>query len=88
LDGLRAFVRPTMIVWGEADPHFGPEWGRRLYSEIPGAVRLELLPKTGHLVMEEQPKRLVELLREFLHCDGVPHLEDEDHAMRAPFDVI
>jgi pimeloyl-ACP methyl ester carboxylesterase len=67
LDGLRAFERPTMIVWGEADPHFGPEWGRRLYSEIPGAVRLELLPNVGHLVMEEQPNRLVGLLREFLH---------------------
>jgi pimeloyl-ACP methyl ester carboxylesterase len=67
LDKLRAFERSTMIVWGEADPHFGPEWGRRLYDEIPGAIRLELLPNTGHLVMEEQLEQLVRLLREFLH---------------------
>lgn len=66
LDKLRAFDRPTMIVWGEADPHFGPEWGRRLYEEIPGATRLEMLPNTGHLVMEEEPEQLARLLREFL----------------------
>ncbi len=66
LEKLRHFTRPTMIVWGEADPHFGPEWGRRLYEEIPGAVRLELLADTGHLVMEEQPERLLQLLRDFL----------------------
>jgi pimeloyl-ACP methyl ester carboxylesterase len=55
-----------MIVWGEADPHFGPEWGRRLYETIPGATRLEMLPNTGHLVMEEEPEEFVRLLREFL----------------------
>lgn len=26
LAGLRAFDHPTLIVWGEDDPHFGPEW--------------------------------------------------------------
>ena len=56
-----------MIVWGEADPHFGPEWGRRLFDEIPGAIRFELLANTGHLVMEEQLEQLVRLLREFLY---------------------
>ncbi len=66
LEALREFKQPTMIVWGEADPHFGPEWGRRLYEEIPGAVRLELLPNTGHLLMEERPERFAALVREFL----------------------
>ena len=66
LDKLRSFDRPTMIVWGEADPHFGPEWGRRLYKEIPGATRLEMLPDTGHLVMEERPEQLAGFIRDFL----------------------
>jgi pimeloyl-ACP methyl ester carboxylesterase len=66
LEKLRAFDRPTMIVWGEADPHFDPDWGRRLYDVIPGAIRLEMLPNTGQLVMEEKPEHLVELLQEFL----------------------
>jgi pimeloyl-ACP methyl ester carboxylesterase len=64
--GLRAFDHPTLIVWGEDDPHFGPEWGRRLHEDIPGAVRLELLPRTGHLLMEERPDELARLIAEFL----------------------
>ncbi len=65
LDGLRQFRRPTLIVWGEDDPHFGPEWAHKLYEMIPGAVGLELLPDTGHLVMEEQPEALASLLTAF-----------------------
>jgi pimeloyl-ACP methyl ester carboxylesterase len=65
LGGLQRFDRPTMIVWGQADPHFGPQWAERLYQEIPGATRLELLPNVGHLLMEEQPERLASLLLDF-----------------------
>jgi pimeloyl-ACP methyl ester carboxylesterase len=66
LAGLRAFDHPTLIVWGEDDPHFGPEWGRRLREDIPGARRLELLPHTGHLLMEERPGELARLVAGFL----------------------
>ena len=55
-----------MIVWGRDDPHFGPEWGERLRREIPGAERLELLPETGHLLMEERPERFASLVLDFL----------------------
>lgn len=64
--GLRAFDHPTLIVWGEEDPHFGPDWGRRLLADIPGAERLELLPRTGHLLMEEHPDQLARLIADFL----------------------
>jgi pimeloyl-ACP methyl ester carboxylesterase len=66
LPGLRAFDHPTLIVWARDDPHFGPEWGRRLRDDIPGAQRLELLPETGHLLMEERPAELAGLLADFL----------------------
>jgi pimeloyl-ACP methyl ester carboxylesterase len=66
LAGLRAFDHPTLIVWGEDDPHFGPDWGRRLRDDIPGAGRLELLPGTGHLLMEERPDDLACLVADFL----------------------
>lgn len=72
LDGLRRFDRPTMIVWGQSDPHFGPEWAERLYRDIPGAVRLELLPATGHLLMEERPQELASLIRDFLSQEPLP----------------
>ena len=66
LDGLRRFDHPTLLVWAEDDPHFGPKWGERLRQDIPGAVRLELLPDTGHLLMEERPERFAVLVGEFL----------------------
>jgi pimeloyl-ACP methyl ester carboxylesterase len=66
LDGLRRFDRPTLLVWAKDDPHFGPEWGERLRRDIPGAVRLELLPDTGHLLMEERPERFAAHIGEFL----------------------
>ena len=66
LDGLRRFRHPTLLIWGAEDPHFGPEWGRWLLADIPGAVRLELLPETGHLLMEERPERVAELINGFL----------------------
>ena len=66
LDGLRRFDHPTLLIWAENDAHFGPEWGERLRREIPGAQRLELLPSTGHLLMEERPDKFGALLREFL----------------------
>jgi pimeloyl-ACP methyl ester carboxylesterase len=66
LDGLRRFDHPTLLVWAKDDPHFGPEWGERLRRDIPGAVRLELLPETGHLLMEERPEQFAMLVGEFL----------------------
>jgi pimeloyl-ACP methyl ester carboxylesterase len=66
LDGLRRFDHPTLLVWAKDDPHFGPEWGDRLRRDIPGAVRLELLPETGHLLMEERPEQFAALVGAFL----------------------
>lgn len=66
LDGLRRFDHPTLLVWAADDPHFGPKWGERLLHDIPGAVRLELLPETGHLLMEERPERFAALVDQFL----------------------
>ena len=66
LDGLRRFDHPTLLIWAENDAHFGPEWGERLRREIPGAQRLELLPSTGHLLMEERPEKFGALVRDFL----------------------
>jgi pimeloyl-ACP methyl ester carboxylesterase len=66
LPGLRTFDHPTLIVWGRDDPHFGPEWAMRLRDDIPGAVRVELLTETGHLLMEERPDDLARIVIDFL----------------------
>lgn len=67
VDALKKFDRPTLILWGERDVHFPPEWGERLHRDIPGAARLEILPATGHLLMEERPAEVATLIAEFLH---------------------
>jgi len=54
-----------MLLWGTEDAHFGPEWADRLAADIPGVRRKELLP-AGHLLMEEDPERVSDLLAEFL----------------------
>jgi pimeloyl-ACP methyl ester carboxylesterase len=68
LEGLRRFERPTLLLWGEADPHFGPEWAERLERDIPGAVELARIPGAGHLVMEDRPREFAGAVREFLEA--------------------
>jgi pimeloyl-ACP methyl ester carboxylesterase len=65
-DALRSIDAPTLILWGERDVHFPPMWARRLAADIPGTTRVEILPATGHLLMEEQPEQTANLIREFL----------------------
>ena len=65
VDGLRHFDHPTLLIWGKEDVHFAPTWGERLRSDIPGTQRLEILPDTGHLLMEERPEALATLVRDF-----------------------
>jgi pimeloyl-ACP methyl ester carboxylesterase len=78
LEGLRRFDHPTLLVWAEDDPHFGLEWGRRLSEDIPGAVRLEVLPESGHLLMEERPERFAQLVGGFLaESASAPTVRDE-----------
>ena len=76
LGGLRRLDHPTLLLWAKDDPHFGPEWGERLYNEIPGAVRLELVPDTGHLLMEEKPERFAALIDEFL-SESLPEAQSK-----------
>jgi pimeloyl-ACP methyl ester carboxylesterase len=56
---------PTLVVWGEADPWIPVERGRELARRIPDA-RLEVLPKGGHLVQEDEPQEVARLLGEHL----------------------
>ncbi|MPZ89596.1 MAG: alpha/beta fold hydrolase, partial [Nitriliruptorales bacterium] len=72
LDGLRRFDRPTLLLWGADDPHFGPQWARRLREDIPGFRRLESISGAGHLVMVERPDRFAQAVARFLSDPGSP----------------
>jgi 2-hydroxymuconate-semialdehyde hydrolase len=67
LPDLRQVDHPTLLVWAQDDPHFGPQWGQRLCNDIPGAKRLDILPATGHLLMEERPDEFAARVRSFLN---------------------
>ena len=66
VDGLRKFDKPTMVVWAADDFYLSPSWGRKLFEDIPGAERFELVPFCGHFWQEERPSAFSSLMGEFL----------------------
>ncbi len=72
VDGLRAFDRPTTVIWAADDPYLSPSWGQRLVEDIPGADRLHLVPFCGHFWQEERPAEFASLMRAFFaeHLGG------------------
>lgn len=64
VDGLRAFDRPTLIVWAEEDKVMPPEHGRRLDELLPQS-RLVEISDSYTLIPLDQPAKLAESLREF-----------------------
>ena len=72
VEGLRRFDRPTLIVWAADDRYISPSWGRRLFEEIPGAERFELVPFCGHFWQEERPAEFASFIGEFLSRHARP----------------
>jgi 3-oxoadipate enol-lactonase len=60
---------PTLVVHGAEDVLILPENGRVLATQIPDA-RFELIEGSGHIPMAEQPRKTVELIRNFLQDDA------------------
>lgn len=60
---------PTLIVWGEEDRWLGLDKAHALAERIPGA-RLEIVPGAGHLIQEDAPDRLAELVEAHLDLSG------------------
>jgi pimeloyl-ACP methyl ester carboxylesterase len=64
VDGLRAFDRPTLIVWAKEDKVMPPEHGRRLDALLPKSKLVEI-SDSYTLIPLDQPAKLAESLREF-----------------------
>jgi pimeloyl-ACP methyl ester carboxylesterase len=77
---LRELRRPTMILWAEGDAYISTDWGKRLYEEIPGAVRFDVVPGAGHFWPEEKPAEFAARIREFLVA---PEIEMENRIAKA-----
>lgn len=61
LDGLSA---PTLVVWGERDPWFAPEFADAYGALLPDAT-VERIPKAGHWPWLDDP-RVIDLVAEFI----------------------
>jgi pimeloyl-ACP methyl ester carboxylesterase len=64
-NGMSAFAGPALVAWSADDKFFPVEHGRRLAELMPDA-RFELIEDSRTFSPEDQPQRLVELLRGFL----------------------
>ncbi len=62
---LAALGVPTLLLWGADDPLTPLAGGHRLAKEIPHA-RLEILPGTGHFLVDDDPEGFSMALLSFL----------------------
>ena len=56
---------PTLLIWGEHDTQTPLALGKELSGLIRGST-LKVVRDAGHFVHQEQPRRVVELIRAFL----------------------
>lgn len=57
---------PTMIIWAGSDRWLSVSWARRLYDDIAGATRFEVIPFAGHFFQEEEPALCAKYIDEFM----------------------
>ena len=60
-----AITMPVQILWGRQDSWIPLARGQALHGLIAGST-LQVIDNAGHLVIEEQPERLIEAMRPFL----------------------
>ncbi len=87
VSGLKAFHKPTMVIWAADDVYLSPSWGLRLMEDIPGAERFELVSFCGHFWQEERPAEFAGKIGAFLTdvlSREVP--EEADATKSAPAD--
>jgi len=56
---------PTLVLWGEKDQLIPVESARRFHADLPNDT-LVILPNLGHVPMEEDPKKSIEPVLQFL----------------------
>lgn len=60
------FKKPTYVIWAGNDPFLSPSWGRKLYDDIAGSKRMEIMPFAGHFWQEEIPELGAKYIKEFM----------------------
>jgi pimeloyl-ACP methyl ester carboxylesterase len=63
---LKIIQADTLLMWGEQDGMIPIDNAQDYVKNIP-SVRLEVLPKTGHLPQEENVQASLQVLKKFLN---------------------
>jgi haloalkane dehalogenase len=63
---LKAWEKPTLVLFGEADPIFPPPVAERIAELIPGALPAETIPNAGHFVQEDAGEEVAARIVRFL----------------------
>lgn len=67
---IPAIDHPTLVLWGDQDRLIPPENAHRFHQDLPNDT-LVILENSGHVPMEENPGRSLEVLKSFLdHFPG------------------
>ncbi|UZR97509.1 alpha/beta fold hydrolase [Chondrinema litorale] len=64
-DKYSSICTPTLILWGEEDTWIPLDKGKKLHKLIPKS-EMQIIPNSGHLVIEEEPLKLVEKIKKFI----------------------
>jgi haloalkane dehalogenase len=65
-EALRAWHKPTLLVWGAEDRVLPPTVARHLAELIPGAHEPVLIEGASHFLQEDRPDEVAEAIRAFL----------------------
>lgn len=55
---------PALIIWGRKDPYIPAEYAERFRRDLEGSS-LFILDDAGHLVPEDQPEQVAQLIESF-----------------------
>jgi pimeloyl-ACP methyl ester carboxylesterase len=61
---------PTLVIWGERDPHVGAELAEPDRADVPNLEGVERLPDASHWVQHDEAERVGRLLIEFFGGRG------------------
>jgi haloalkane dehalogenase len=67
-DALRAWDKPTRVVWGADDPVLPVEMAQTIASLIPGASEPLLIEGASHFLQEDRPDEVAAAIRELIEA--------------------
>jgi haloalkane dehalogenase len=65
-EGMQAWEKPTLVLFGDSDPIFPPEVAERIAELIPGALPAETIANAGHFVQEDAGEEVAARIVRFL----------------------